>query len=295
MMTSHPAQTDIPNPSAPQSGLHLYHFPLSSCSQKVRLILEEKGAKWTSHVILLPAFEQYDPDYVRINPRCVVPTLVRDGLVTTDSLNILTYVDQHLGSGASMVPAEAEQAALMKQLIEVADTLPLEAATYGPLPDVKKPFLLRRAKGTHEKKVALLRKRLEEHKADEVLSQAYQAKLEKVEQVKETIHTPEKMEGVVAALTDAVAQIEQHLDSGPFGEGGWLCSKEYSLADVEWAVLLYRFQWLGLGDKLWGQRKHVAAYAQRLIQRAAFQRAVVGWNQPLTKVVLPLLRKRLFG
>ena len=30
-------------------GLHLFHFVLSNCSQRVRLGLEEKGLDWTSH------------------------------------------------------------------------------------------------------------------------------------------------------------------------------------------------------------------------------------------------------
>jgi hypothetical protein len=37
-------------------GLHLYHFALSNCSQRVRIALEEKGLEWISrHVgLLLP-------------------------------------------------------------------------------------------------------------------------------------------------------------------------------------------------------------------------------------------------
>jgi len=92
--TSPPALTDFPCEYAPQQGVHLYHFPLSPCSQKVRQILVEKRVAWQSHVILLPAYEQYDPAYVRINPRCVVPALVCDGKVTTDSENVLRYVDR---------------------------------------------------------------------------------------------------------------------------------------------------------------------------------------------------------
>lgn len=30
-------------------GLHLYHFGLSQCSQRVRICLEEKGLPWVSH------------------------------------------------------------------------------------------------------------------------------------------------------------------------------------------------------------------------------------------------------
>ena len=33
------------------TGLHLYHDPISSCAQRVRLVLGEKHIPWTSHVV----------------------------------------------------------------------------------------------------------------------------------------------------------------------------------------------------------------------------------------------------
>ena len=82
--------TDAPCPWAPQQGLHLYHFPLSLDSQKVRQGLDELGLQWQSHVILLSAQQQFSPSYVRLNSRCVVPTLVLNGkgrrIQTTSSI-----------------------------------------------------------------------------------------------------------------------------------------------------------------------------------------------------------------
>ena len=80
--------TEVPNQWAPQEGIHLFHFPLSLDSQKVRQGLEELGVQWQSHPILLSAHQQFSPSYVRINSRCVVPTLVIDGKVTTDMITI---------------------------------------------------------------------------------------------------------------------------------------------------------------------------------------------------------------
>ena len=70
--------TEAPCQWAPEQGIHLYHFPLSLDSQKVRQGLEELGLAWQSHVILLPAQQQFEPRYARINSRCVVPTLVTE-------------------------------------------------------------------------------------------------------------------------------------------------------------------------------------------------------------------------
>ena len=64
----------------PREGLILYHFPASLCSQKVRLALAEKGVRYATRVVNIgPAHENYEPWYMRLNPRGVVPTLVHDG------------------------------------------------------------------------------------------------------------------------------------------------------------------------------------------------------------------------
>ncbi len=59
-------------------GLTLYHAPPSTCSQKVRLALAEKRLVYQSQLIDLFAGGQHDPDYVKLNPNHVVPTLVHD-------------------------------------------------------------------------------------------------------------------------------------------------------------------------------------------------------------------------
>ena len=73
--------------------IELYHFGLSTCSQKVRLVLAEKGLEFESHEVNLMAGEQHDPAYVKLNPNHVVPTLVHDGQVLIESSLIIKYLD----------------------------------------------------------------------------------------------------------------------------------------------------------------------------------------------------------
>ena len=49
--------TEVPNQWAPQQGIHLFHFPLSLDSQKVRQGLEELGVQWSrvGRKVVLPA------------------------------------------------------------------------------------------------------------------------------------------------------------------------------------------------------------------------------------------------
>lgn len=62
--------------------LELHHHHESLCSQMVRAALEEKRLGWTSHPILLSEVARSDnnltPEYLRVNPRGQVPTLVHN-------------------------------------------------------------------------------------------------------------------------------------------------------------------------------------------------------------------------
>ncbi len=73
--------------------LELYHHGSSVCAAKVRLYLEEKELAWTGHYIDILKGEQFAPDYLKINPKAVVPSLVHDGTVIRESTNICEYLD----------------------------------------------------------------------------------------------------------------------------------------------------------------------------------------------------------
>lgn len=73
--------------------LELYHNINSVCAQKVRIALYEKDQDVTEHLLTLQG-DQNDPAYLKLNPNGVVPTLVHDGSVITESSLILYYVDE---------------------------------------------------------------------------------------------------------------------------------------------------------------------------------------------------------
>jgi glutathione S-transferase len=73
--------------------LELYDNINSVCAQKVRIALEEKGLEAKQHLLTLRG-DQNDPDYLKLNPAGVVPTLVHDGSVIMESSSILYYLDE---------------------------------------------------------------------------------------------------------------------------------------------------------------------------------------------------------
>ena len=82
--------------------LELYHAPQSTCSQKVRIALAEKNLDWTERRVNLPKNEQLRPEYLKLNPNGVVPTLVHDGKVIIDSSVILEYLDEVFPQAAAV-------------------------------------------------------------------------------------------------------------------------------------------------------------------------------------------------
>jgi glutathione S-transferase len=75
-------------------GVHVLHFYLSVCSQKLRIFLNIKGIPWHSHVVDLFKNENLSEWFLGINPRGLVPVLVHDGAVHIESNDIITYLEK---------------------------------------------------------------------------------------------------------------------------------------------------------------------------------------------------------
>jgi maleylacetoacetate isomerase len=71
----------------------LHDFALSSASYRVRIALNLKGLEYETRSYRLRAGDQRAPDYLALNPAGLVPTLEIDGLVITQSLAIIDYLD----------------------------------------------------------------------------------------------------------------------------------------------------------------------------------------------------------
>lgn len=73
--------------------LTLYHGDRSTCSKRVRICLAEKGLDWQSVHLDLMKHENLDPEYLKLNPLGVVPTLDHDGKILIESIFINEYLD----------------------------------------------------------------------------------------------------------------------------------------------------------------------------------------------------------
>lgn len=89
-------------------GIHLFDLGASNNAMRVRLLLEEKKLSWESHTVNLASFEQFEKEYLEINPQGSVPTLIHDGVSVYGSENILKYIEKVFPSPNLTSSNEAE-------------------------------------------------------------------------------------------------------------------------------------------------------------------------------------------
>jgi glutathione S-transferase len=87
--------------------LKLYKYGNSICTQKVFVLLDAKKIDYEPINVDLFKNEQYNPAYLKLNPKGVVPTLIHDGNVVVESTLICEYIDESI-----QIPASRRKAPL---------------------------------------------------------------------------------------------------------------------------------------------------------------------------------------
>jgi glutathione S-transferase len=195
-------------------GLHLFHFVMSNCSQRVRLGLEEKGLEWTSHHMNLPANEHVTEDYQRINPNGVVPTLVHDGQVVIDSNDILAYLDDHFPDPPLRPIDPTARAGMEAQIVA-------SSAFQSVIKVLSHELLFRPFRTVGEEELALFEQKHSDASLAKWLrdySEAGPAWKLRVEQAQR-------------GLDRGLDELEATLADAP-----WLSGDAYGLADISWVV-----------------------------------------------------------
>ena len=74
--------------------MKLYHFAGSASAFRVRIALNFKNISYEGISIDITKGEQFAPEYLKVNPVGVVPSLSHEGRVLTESLAIIEYLDE---------------------------------------------------------------------------------------------------------------------------------------------------------------------------------------------------------
>ncbi len=221
----------------------------------------------------------------------MVPTLVdlEEEQVYIDSVAICEHIDKARDGRTRLIPSELAEA--VGSEIAIVDGTPHVAIFYGAHPDIDfRPERIRDVMvGVHDRKIEKIRKVRSLVDNDTALAASFDAKIRKEQAGRSFVATPDKMRQAVSDTVSIVAALERRLDN----DHRWICGDAFTLADVFWAVSLFRLKWLGMafcwqgGHPLNDQpQPRVEAYAARLFERPSFQDAVIHWpGVPRTEFV----------
>lgn len=239
--------------------LTLYQFGNSVCAQKVRITLAEKQLPWEGRNIDLFRGEQYSPEYLKLNPKGVVPTLVHDGAPIIESTLICEYLDDAFPT-PRLVPAEPLARARMRVWSKLVD----EGLHDGVTELSFSAMFRERMQAMPEEKRAERFRNVGDPKRRDRFMSTYQ----------HGVDSPYVLHAI-AAYEKAFTRAEETLAAG----GPWLLGAEYSLADINLLPYLARLEYLGLLDIWLADRPAVRAWWARAKSRPAY---IAGIAAPTT-------------
>ena len=105
--------------------LELFHAHNSTCSQKVRLCLAEKGIRdWVSRPVDIAAGENLSAEYLAINPNGVVPAFRHDGQPIIELAVMCEYLDEVFPHHPRLMPHSPVERAHMRAWLRYIDEVP---------------------------------------------------------------------------------------------------------------------------------------------------------------------------
>jgi glutathione S-transferase len=238
--------------------LALYHFDRSTAAQKVRLVLAEKKLDWESRYVdpTMGKRQQHDPDYLKLNPRGVVPTLIHDGKVIRESQVIMEYLEDAFPTPA-LRPADPYDRARMRIWTKLIDEhLHVDSRTIGQC-------------------VAMRHTMLNVDPA--IMKVHYETMPEETRRDNDRINNAHGIDspllpGALRRFKKVFLEMERTLATSQ-----WLAGDSFSLADISLVVYVARlasFQLSGLCDEL----PRVRDWEARIRQRPSFAEAVEKWG-----------------
>lgn len=240
----------------------MYHGLASTCSKKVRLCLYEKGLAFNSHLLDLQAFEQHRPEYLKLNPNGVVPTLVHNGQPIVESNVIIEYLEDEFPD-IPLRPANSLARAKMRYWIQFSADVAYDAVALPTWMKISAPAA----------------RKLSDEQLQEVLSRIpTKERRERWARVAREGILQEEIEQCYAEMSRVLERIEQAL-----ARSRWLAGETYSLADIAIVPFIDRIGNLRPDLCPPGRYPAVADWYRRLRARAAFAPAFDFRDDPKVK------------
>ena len=228
----------------------LHNAPQSTCSQRVRFVLNAKGLAFAEHKLDLFSGDQLKPEYLKINPNGVVPALIHRGRTVLDSAVIIEYLDEIRGDVSPFTPGDPVERARMRWMMRYIDEIPTPAVR---VPSYNLAFLPHFQKMSEEAFVAL--------------AESKPLRKEFLLGMGRTGFPRKEMDQALDRLSRAVARMDEWI--GASG-GPWLMGKNLTLADIAIMPVIVRMDDVNLGAS-WAGRPAVARWLELIRAQPAFE------------------------
>lgn len=237
--------------------LQLYTARNSICTQKVFIALYEKNLDYEMKNLNLFANEQYSPEYLKINPKGVVPTLLHEGKPIVESSLICEYLEDAFPE-RPLVPSNPYLKSRMRLWSKLVDEALFEATreiSFSAMFREKMKHMTPEQRETRFRNVGDPERRARfmstyEHGVDSPYVFHAVAHFEK-------------------AFTSMEAALRPAADHG--GDGGpWLAGAQYSLADLNMTPYVARLAYLNLLDLWLAERPLSLGWWNRVQARPSF-------------------------
>lgn len=242
--------------------LELYHHGSSVCAAKVRFAFAEKGIVADKmHYVDILNGEQFEPEYIKINPKAVVPALVHDDKIINESTLICEYVDE-VFPGTSLMPDDPYVRTQVRLWTKAVDEQLHPACGELTFVCCHRHIVMRLGK---EKLVKFL-----ESTPDQSVTSKW--KQRKQEIVRMGFDAP--------GIDDTIRLYDSYLSKmdATLADNKWLAGDTFTLADVALAPYVNRLDMLSMA-RMWsdGRLPHLEDWFDRLKVNPNFTSAFLDW------------------
>lgn len=210
-----------------QQGVHLFHFGMSNCSQRVRICLSEKGIAWESHLVNMVTNEHANAWFQKINPKGLIPVLVHDGKVITESIDIIKYLDVNF-SGSDLYPQHKNDKHRVEELLCMA------GGSQGAIKLLTHEFLFKPSR-------IFMKKGFSQFAAQHENAELVEFKRRFIN----NDFTEKELADAVKEVSSLFWKIEQYLKQNSASNSSWMLGDTFGLADIAWMVNVHRVCLMG--------------------------------------------------